>query len=159
MTDKDRVAERDLVMTLMVTPVMVNFVGDLHGGDLLKWLDGVAYACSCRYAGCHTVTLSVDQVFFREPIHIGELLTGYATVNRVGRTSMEIGIKVIAENLSTHKKRHTNTCYFTMVAMGENRRPVPVPPYTPQTEDEKRRFESAVARHKMRMSLESSAGK
>lgn len=106
-------------MTLLMTPDMANFTGNVHGGAILKLLDQVAYACASRYAGRYVVTLSVDQVTFREPIHVGELVTVLASVNYTGNSSLEIGIKVIAENIRTHVARHANRCYFTMVAMDE----------------------------------------
>jgi acyl-CoA hydrolase len=85
-----------LTMTVLMTPDMANFSGNVHGGIILKLLDQVAYACASRYAGQYVVTLSVDQVMFREPIHVGEMVTFLASVNFTGRTSMEVGIKVIA---------------------------------------------------------------
>ena len=140
-----------VTMAQVVTPDLANFHGHLHGGNLLNFLDKVAYACASRYAGCDTVTLSVDQVFFKEPIYVGELITCYATVNYAGKTSMEIGIKVVTENLQKRIKRETNTCYFTMVAVDKNGKPMSVPPYTPQNDDEKRRYEKAVERRKIRL--------
>ena len=83
-----------LSMTVLMTPDMANFSGNVHGGTLLKYLDEVAYACAARYAGRYVVTLSVDQVIFREPVHVGELVTFLASVNYTGNTSMEVGIKV-----------------------------------------------------------------
>ena len=104
-----------LSMTVLMTPDMANFSGNVHGGNLLKYLDQVAYACASRYAGCYVVTLSVDQVIFREPVHVGELVTFLASVNYAGRSSMEIGIKVITEDIREKSVRHTNSCFFTMV--------------------------------------------
>ena len=100
----------------------------MHGGDLLKMLDQVAYACASRYSGSYVVTLSVDQVIFREPIHVGELVTFLASVNYVGKTSMEVGIRVQAENIQNRTIRHTNSCYFTMVAVDQHGKPTRVPP-------------------------------
>lgn len=88
-----------LSMTVLMTPDKANFSGNVHGGTLLKYLDEVAYACASRYAGTYVVTLSVDQVMFLQPIHVGELVTFLASVNYTGRTSMEIGIKVVTENI------------------------------------------------------------
>jgi len=92
------------------------------------------------------VTVSIDQVDFREPVRIGELVTFKASVNYVGRTSMEIGIRIEAENLGTGKKRHTNSCYFTMVALDESGKPTPVPSLICETNDEKRRFKEGQIR-------------
>src|SRR3954469_475049 len=104
-----------LAMTVLMTPDMANFAGNVHGGTILKLLDQVAYACASRYAGRYVVTLSVDQVMFRQAIHVGELVTFLASVNYTGRTSLEVGIKVFAENIRTQAVRHANSCFFTMV--------------------------------------------
>src|SRR6195952_1313204 len=117
-----------LTMTVLMTPDMANFSGNVHGGAILKYLDSVAYACASRYSGSYVVTLSVDRVVFRQPIHVGELVTFLASVNYTGTTSMEIGIKVITEHIQQGLVRHTNSCYFTMGAVDENRKPVQAPP-------------------------------
>jgi acyl-CoA hydrolase len=100
------------------------------------------------------VTLSVDQVMFRQPIHVGELVTFLASVNHTGTSSMEVGVKVIAENIRTQQERHVNSCFFTMVAVDDERKPVPVPALRPFTPDEKRRFEAAKLRKQLRQELE-----
>lgn len=143
-----------LSMTVLMTPDMANFSGKVHGGTLLKYLDEVAYACASRYAGCYVVTLSVDQVTFREPIQVGELVTFLASVNYTGNTSMEVGIKVITENIRERSVRHTNSCFFTMVALGEDGKPVPVPPLNPKTAEQQRRFAQAYQRREIRRELE-----
>lgn len=142
----------ELSMTVLMTPDMANFSGNVHGGAILKYLDSVAYACASRYSGSYVVTLSVDRVVFRQPIHVGELVTFLASVNFTGSTSMEIGIKVVTENIQQGLVRHTNSCYFTMVAVDEHRKPVPVPPLQTETEDQKRRFEQAAQRRDYRKS-------
>jgi len=142
-----------LVIAELIPPEAANFSGKAHGGYLLHSLDRVAYACATRYAENYTVTLSVDQVVFREPVYVGELVTYKASINRVGKTSMEVGIKVIAENLKTGENRHTNTCYFTMVALDKDGKPTQVPAYTPKTEEQKRRWQEAEIRNKMRLEL------
>ena len=109
-----------LTMTVLMTPDKANFSGNVHGGTLLKYLDEVAYACASRFAGSYVVTLSVDQVTFRQPIHVGELVTFLASVNYTGRTSMEVGIKVVTENIRDKLVRHTNSCFFTMVAVAQS---------------------------------------
>lgn len=143
-----------LRMTLLMTPDMANFSGNVHGGTILKLLDQVAYACASRYAGCYVVTLSVDQVTFRQPIHVGELVTFLASVNYTGTSSMEIGIKVIAENIRTHVVRHAQSCFFTMVAVDDKSKPQPVTPLTPQTPEEVRRFNAAKLRRQLRQELD-----
>lgn len=143
-----------LSMTVLMTPDTANFSGNVHGGHILKLLDQVAYACASRYAGAYVVTMSVDQVTFRQPIHVGELVTFLAAVNYTGRSSMEIGIKVLAESIRTQEVRHVNSCFFTMVAVGDDRKPVTVPPLQPSTLDEARRFEEAKGRKELRLALD-----
>lgn len=143
-----------LRMTVLMTPDMANFSGNVHGGTILKLLDQVAYACASRYAGCYVVTLSVDQVTFRQPIHVGELVTFLASVNFTGSSSMEIGVKVIAENIRTQVVRHANSCFFTMVAVDDDGKPTPVTPRVPANDEEQRRFEGARLRRQLRQELE-----
>ena len=142
-----------LTMSVLMTPDKANFSGNVHGGTLLKYLDEVAYACASRYAGRYVVTLSVDQVIFREPIHVGEMVTFLASVNYTGSTSMEIGIKVTTEDIRNQSVRHTNSCFFTMVAVDGHGKSVPVPPLDPQTAEERRRFAQAQQRRQIRRGL------
>ena len=144
------VPSHQLTMSVLMTPDMANFTGNVHGGTILKFLDQVAYACASRYAGRYVVTVSVDQVTFRQPIHVGELVTFLASVNYTGTSSMEVGIKVITENIRQQIVRHANSCFFTMVAVDDNGKPARVPPFKPQTEDEIRRFDAAQARKQLR---------
>ena len=143
-----------LSMTVLMTPDMANFTGKVHGGDILKLLDQVAYACASRYAGRYVVTLSVDQVIFREPINVGELVTFLASVNATGRTSMEVGIKVVAEDIRKQSVRHANSCFFTMVAVDDEGRTTAVPPLEPSTPEEIRRFAAARLRRQLREEME-----
>lgn len=142
--------EHKIDMTVLVTPDMSNFGGKMHGGELLKLLDKAAYTCAMRYCGTYVVTLSVDKVLFKEPVAIGELVSLKAAVNYTGRTSMEVGIRVVAENLETGSVRHTNSCYFTMVAVDKQGTPTQVPPFTPSTEIEQRRWIEAEQRRSQR---------
>ncbi|QUS36161.1 acyl-CoA thioesterase [Falsirhodobacter algicola] len=143
-------SDRHLEMTELMTPDMANFSGKVHGGDLLKLLDRVAFSLASRFSKNYAVTLSVDQVVFKQPINVGELVTFRAAVNYAGRTSMEVGIRVEAENIRTGDRRHTNSCYFTMVAVDDGGRPVPVPAFTPETETERRRHRAAELRRALR---------
>ncbi|HCA52304.1 MAG TPA: acyl-CoA thioesterase [Mycobacterium sp.] len=137
---------RSLSMTVLMTPDMANFAGKVHGGTLLKFLDQVAYSCASRYAGTYAVTLSVDRVLFRDAILVGELVSFSATLNYTGRTSLEVGIRVDTENIRDGTRRHTNSSYFTMVAVDDAGNPVAVPPLVPVTELEHLRYQAAVAR-------------
>ena len=140
-------------MTVLMSPDMANFSGNVHGGAILKLLDQAAYACAARYAGRYVVTLSVDQVTFLQPIHVGELVTLLASVNYTGRSSMEIGIKVITENIREQVVRHANSCFFTMVAVGDDGKPAAVAPLEPMTPDQKRRGRAAELRRELRREL------
>ncbi len=146
-----------LTMTVLMTPDTANFTGNVHGGTILKLLDQVAYACASRYAGRYVVTLSVDQVTFRQPVHVGDLVTFLAAVNHTGTSSMEIGIKVLAENIRTQEVRHVNSCFFTMVALDDERKPVAVSPLRPFSPDEKRRHAAALVRKELRQEFEQRA--
>jgi acyl-CoA hydrolase len=140
-------------MTVLMTPDTANFAGNVHGGTILKLLDEVAYSCASRYAASYVVTLNVENVIFLEPIYVGELVTFLASVNATGRTSMEIGIRVIAENIRSQATRHVNSCFFTMVAVDDNRKPVPVPLFVPSTPVEVRRNQAAKNRRKERANM------
>jgi acyl-CoA hydrolase len=146
--------KHQLSMTVLMTPDMANFAGNVHGGTILKLLDQVAYACAARYAGRYVVTLSVDQVMFREAIHVGELVTFLAAVNHTGTSSMEVGIKVLAEEIRTQRMRHANSCFFTMVAVDDAGKPTPVPKRVPATADERRRHAAAEVRRQLRRETE-----
>lgn len=146
--------KHQLVMTVLMTPDMANFSGNVHGGTILKLLDQVAYACASRYASQYVVTLSVDQVMFRQAIHVGELVTFLASVNYTGNTSMEIGIKVLTESIRDQIVRHANSCFFTMVAVDDNGHPTAVPPLEALTPDEVRRYKAAKIRRELRKEFE-----
>ena len=139
MKEKKTSESRTEISQLML-PQHANIAGTVYGGTLLSIADSVAYVCASRHAGPSCVTVSVDQVDFREPIRIGELVNFKASVNYVGRTSMEIGIRIEAENLETGVKRHTNSCYLTMVALDQSGKPTPVPRLICETDVEKKRF-------------------
>ena len=104
--------EKRLTMSVLVTPDKVNFTGNVHGGEMMKMLDEVAYACVSRCSGNYVVTQSVDQVVFKRPVRIGESVTSLATVNFAGRTSLEVGVKVNSENIQKRSCRHTNVMLF-----------------------------------------------
>lgn len=137
---------KTLTMSVLITPDMANFTGVAHGGDILKLLDQVAYACASRYCGNYVVTLSVDMVLFKKPIPVGSLVTFLANVNYTGNTSMEVGIKVITEDIHKQSVSHTNTCYFTMVAVDKNGKAVKVPALELKTQEDKRRYHNGKKR-------------
>jgi acyl-CoA hydrolase len=143
--------ESEAVMTELMTPQHANAMGNVFGGVILSLVDRVAAVAAIRHARRQCVTVSVDKVNFREPIRVSELVTAMARVNFTGRTSMEVGVKVIAENVLTGERRHTNSCYLTFVALDERGEPTAVPAIVPETPDEKRRYERAAKRRASRV--------
>ena len=137
-------------LTELMIPSYANFGGKIHGGILLSLIDKVAYACATRHAGTYCVTVSVDAVDFLEPVEVGDLVSLMASVNYVGRTSLVIGIKVVAENVRNGIQRHTNTSYVTMVAKGEDDKPAVVPPLLLENEGDARRFLEAMKRKELK---------
>jgi len=138
-------------MSELMMPNMANNMGNVFGGVILSLVDRVAAVAATRHSRRPCVTVSVDQVDFREPIYLGELVTAQASVNFTGKTSMEVGVRIESENLLTGSKRHTNSCYLTYVAVDERGRPTPVPPVLPETDNEKRRYNAAEARRAHRL--------
>jgi uncharacterized protein (TIGR00369 family) len=135
-------------------PQHVNNLGHVFGGVILSMVDRAAAVAAMRHARRACVTVAIDRVDFREPIYSGELVTCSAQVNYVGRTSMEVGVRVEAEDLIAGTRRHTNTCYLTFVAIDEKGRPVPVPPLELETDDDRQRFREAERRREVREALE-----
>ena len=135
----------------LMMPQHANVLGHVFGGVVLSMMDTTAAVSAIRHARLACVTVSVDRVDFREPIHVGDLVIMKSSVNFVGRTSMEIGVRVETENLLTGLRRHTNSCYLTFVAVDRNGRPVPVPPLKPETPVEIRRYQAAKERRERRL--------
>ena len=131
-------------------PQHANNLGHVFGGVILGLMDKTAAIAAVRHARSSCVTASIDRVDFREPIHVGDVVVVKASVNFVGRTSMEIGVRVEAEELITGRRRHTNSAYLTFVAVDRNGRPIEVPPLLPETPDEVRRHAAAEARRALR---------
>ena len=146
----------------IMMPGHANNLGHVFGGVVLAMMDRTAAVAAIRHARCTCVTASIDRVDFREPIHLGDLVVMRATVNYVGRTSMEVGVRVEAEDLLSGERRHTNSCYLTFVAVDRNGRPIAVPGIVPESPQEKRRYQAAVERRRRRLEereAEARAGK
>ena len=135
-------------MSQLMMPHDANNAGSVHGGVILQFVDKVAAVCAARHSGKICVTASIDRVYFLQPIHTGELVTMKASVNYVGKTSMEIGVRVEAENMQQGKKRHTNSCYVTMVAIDKRGKPIKVPKLKCTTAEQKKRCKKAELRKK-----------
>lgn len=130
-------------------PSYANFGGKVHGGIILSLMDKVAYACSSKHAGAYCVTVTVDGVEFLQPVEVGELLHLDASVHFVGNTSLVVGIKVTTENVKTNLVKHTNNSYFTMVAKGDDGKPIQVPELILQDISEVRNFVDAIKRREV----------
>lgn len=142
----------------LMMPQDANVLGHVFGGAILSMMDKTAAVAAIRHARSTCVTVSVDRVDFREPIHVGDLVTMKASVNYVGRTSMEVGVRVEAEDLISGSRRHTNSCYVTFVAVDRNGRPIEVPLVVPETEAEQRRYEAAIERRRRRLEERNAEG-
>ncbi len=149
------VSASQVIMARQMMPDDANPWGDVHGGTIMKMVDEAAGASATRHARCRVATAAIDYMSFLHPVHVGELLTVKASVNGVGRSSMEVGVYVEAENLFTGEHHHTSSAYVVMVAMDDHARPVPVPPLTAETPVQRRRMEAAKIRRKQRKVLES----
>ena len=147
-------ADSMAVVSELMMPHQVNNLGHVFGGVLLSMVDRAAAVAAMRHSGRPSVTVSIDRVDFKEPIQAGELVTCTAQVNFVGRTSMEVGVRVEAENLLSGVKRHTNNCLLTFVAIDNGHRPCPVPRLDTSDADDERRFHEGQRRREVREQLD-----
>lgn len=146
-----RGSETSLVLTHLMQPADANYMGNIHGGIIMKLIDEAAGACAFRFCRTSVVTAAIDRIDFHHPVRIGNLVRLLANVNYAGKTSLEIGVRVEAEDLRSGTVTHTNSAYLVFVALGDGGRPIPVPHYTPLTEDERRRYRQAVERRDKRL--------
>ena len=135
----------------LMMPHHANNLGHVFGGVMMSMMDKTAAVAALRHCRLNVVTASIDRVDFREPIHVGDLVVMKASVNYVGRTSMDVGVRVEAEELLSGRRRHTNSCYLTFVAVDRNGRPIEIPGVVAETPDEVRRFQSAEQRRQVRL--------
>ncbi len=135
----------------LMMPHHANALGHVFGGVVMSMMDTTAAVSAMRHARMSCVTASVDRVDFREPIHVGDLVIMKSSVNYVGRTSMEVGVRVESENLINGVRRHTNSCYLTFVAVDRNGRPVTIPELSPETPEQNRRYQAAQERRRRRL--------
>lgn len=145
------VSDSETIMTELVLPNDTNQLGNLLGGRLMHWIDICAATAAARHSNRVCVTASVDKIDFHHPIKLGELVILKASVNRVFNTSMEVGVKVYAENIKTGELIHTNSAYLTFVSLDENGKPCLAPLVKPVTDDQKRRYEEALIRRGYRI--------
>ncbi|HEY8739942.1 MAG TPA: acyl-CoA thioesterase [Candidatus Dormibacteraeota bacterium] len=145
-----RVRDSQVTMSVQMNPGDANPSGDVHGGTVMKLVDTAAGICAVRHCRSRVVTATVDSMTFLHPVHVGDLVTCFASVNDVGTTSLEIGVRVESEEVRSGQKRHTSTAYLVFVALDERRKPTAVPPLIVETDDEKRRQEHARIRRESR---------
>jgi acyl-CoA hydrolase len=145
-----KVAESEVVMLHLPMPDETNPAGSIHGGHLVKHIDNAGGIAACRHAKSHVVTAFLDRMDFLAPIHPGELIILKASVNAVGRTSIDVGVRVEVEDMTTGSARHAATCYLTYVALDERRKPKEVPPLILETDSERERHGKALRRREFR---------
>lgn len=145
-----RVSESATITARIMMPTDANILGNVFGGAIMKYMDEAAAIAAFRHARRNVVTASIDRMDFISPVYVGDLLVLKAAVNYVGRTSMEIGVRIEAENLKTGEVTHTGSCFLTYVALDEDKMPVAVEAVIPVTTDEKRRHREAIARRELR---------
>ena len=143
--------ESAVVTSIVMMPEDANPSGNVHGGVIMKHVDTTAGVVAFRHTRRNSVTASIDRLIFHYPVFVGDLLTLRASLNMAGRTSMEIGVRIEAENLLSGEVRHTASAYLTFVALDKSGRPTDIPPLTLETEEEKRRNQQALARRATRL--------
>jgi acyl-CoA hydrolase len=148
-----RPSESAVESRYLLMPHQANPYGTAFGGAIAAWIDIVGSMAAQRHCGKEVVTAGIDSLWFKEPIRIGDHVVLKASVNYVGRTSMEVGVRVIREDPYTAKQIIATTAHLTFVALDKDKRPCPVPPILPETEDEKRRYENARLRVQIRKDL------
>lgn len=146
-----RARDSHVTLTQLMEVTDANIAGNVHGGVVMRLADTAAALAAARHAGHLCVTVSIDELSFREPVHVGDVLTLLASVNDVGTTSLECGVRVEAENPLTGRKVHAATAYFVFVALDAEGHPTPVPPITTETDEERHRQEEARLRRRARM--------
>ena len=136
-------------MTRLMTPDMANFSGNVHGGTILKLLDEAAFSCASRYCKMYVMTAALNHVEFKSPITVGDLVTFKCNINYVGRSSMEVGIRVEGEKIREKTKYHAISCYFTMICVNENSEPQQAPVLQIESETEQKLFDAGKMRREM----------
>jgi len=149
--DAKPVSASRVTISQLMQPQHANSAGSVHGGWIMKLVDEAGALACMRFANRRVVTVAVDQMMFRQPIHVGNLVTLTAEVSFAGRTSMEAEVRVVAENPITGEQTHTNTAYLVYVALDEEGRPAPIPRLIPETDAHRRRMEQAKARQAFRL--------
>ena len=148
------VGESQVTMARQMMPDDANPWGDVHGGVIMKMVDEAAGSAAIRHARCRVATVAIDYMSFLHPVHVGDLVEVMASVNDVGRTSMEVGVRVETENMLTGERNHTSSAYVVMVALDDQGHPVEIPGVVPESPDQKRRMAAAKIRRAQRKVLQ-----
>jgi acyl-CoA hydrolase len=146
-----KISDSKITMTELVLPNHTNQLGNLLGGQLMHWIDICAALSAAKHNQRVCVTASVDRIDFHHPIRLGDAVMLTSTINRVFKTSMEVGVKVYAQNFREGTKVHSNTAYLTFVSVGNDGKPVKGIEGIPETDDEKRRYDEALTRRENRL--------
>jgi acyl-CoA hydrolase len=155
MTTKKHIKDSQIELSQLMLPEHANFLGNVHGGIIMKIVDEAGGLCAMRHAQRPAVTVAIDSMTFLSPINVGHLVILHASLNYVGRTSMEVGVRVFAENPLTAERTHTNSAYLVYVALDDAGRPTEVPGLILETEEERRRWEAGQARQNHRLQQQS----
>ncbi len=146
-----RAHDSEVTLAVGMNPADANALGDVHGGHIMKLVDEAGGICAIRHSRRPTVTVAMDSMTFLSPVGVGDLVTFRATINWIGRTSIEVGVRVEAENILTGEVTHTNSAYLVYVALDENGRPTPVAPLILESEAQRRRWEEGARRQEHRL--------
>lgn len=146
-----RVKDSQITLNQLMMPHQSNPMGSVHGGEIMRLVDETGALCAIRHAQRMVVTLAIDSMTFHSPVHVGDLVSLSASLNWVGRSSMEVGVRVVAENPLTGEQTHTNTAYLVYIALGDDGRPAEVPRLILESEEERRRWAEAEIRQQRRL--------
>lgn len=156
--ESKRVKDSSITVVQQMTQQDANLAGNVHGGIIMKLIDNTAGLVAARHSQANVVTASIDRLDFHSPVFVGDLLRITASINYVGKTSMELGVRVETENVFTGEIRHTASAYLTFVALAPDFRPQPIPPIIFETDDEKRRNREGALRRKSRLEQKEKEG-
>ncbi len=146
-----KVSESRVIMAQVMDPECANPAGNVHGGNIMKLIDTVGWVAATRHARRHTVTASIDRLDFLSPVYVGDFLTLYASVNYVGKRSMEVGVRVESEDPIKGTRRHTASAYLTYVALDDHHKPTELPTLILETDEDRHRHAEAEQRKQIRM--------
>ena len=154
MPDKKHIADSEVTLHQFMMPEHANPLGNVHGGIIMKLVDEAGGLCAMRHAQRPAVTIAIDSMTFHSPVHVGNLLTLKASIHYVGNTSMEVGVRVVAENPLSGQEMHTNSALLVYVALDDDGRPVKVPGIVLENDKQRRRWEAAKERQAERLRRE-----